>query len=123
VGIARIEGRQVAAHVRIERQLTALHQLHDRDIGEELGDGTDAVHRFRRRGDTASGVRPAKPARPYDALAVHQRDGQRGDFLVAHFVRDHGFQLLRQLRIPRVGRDSRLRRDCARGNERGDERA
>ena len=85
-GIGRLELREVLGHGRVEVQFAAFDQLHDADVGEQLGDRADAIDRFRRRRHLVGGVRIAEAPGPDDGLVVHQGDREPGQLLVRHLT-------------------------------------
>src|SRR5439155_8257785 len=75
-GVGGFEIRQVTAYRRIEIEDASLNELHDADIGKQLGDGADTVHRFRRGRNLVLRVGPPEASSPDDLLVVHQGDGK-----------------------------------------------
>ena len=86
--IARTEVRQIAGDLGVEIDLAALDQLHQRDVGEELGHRSDAVDRVGGGLHSSFGVGEAEAAGPDRPLVVDQRDRQRRQLLVLHLMLD-----------------------------------
>jgi hypothetical protein len=73
--ISRTEVVEVFFQRCIQVQLTALHQLHDTDGGQQLRNGTDTIDGRRIGGEATTLVGNTEPVRPDDAIAVDQGDG------------------------------------------------
>ena len=97
--VGRCEIRDVARHRRVEVERAALHQLHDAEVGEELGHGADAVHGFRARACAVAQVLKAEPARPDNALVIDQRNRDCRDVVIAELPLDERLELLRDARV------------------------
>ncbi len=77
--ISGMEVGEIAGNRSVEAQLAPLDQLHHRDVGEELGDRSHAIHRGRGGGNSGGGVGPAESAGPHHSAAVHQRHRDGGN--------------------------------------------
>ena len=100
--VERVPGRkfgQDARHRRIEVELPLLDELHDREVGEQLGDRADPVHRLGRRRDLLLAIGEAESACPDDPLIVDQSDRKRRQCLRLDFGRDPGLEPPRDLDV------------------------
>ena len=93
--VVRRKVGQIAAHRRVDVDLAPLGQLHDRDVGEELGHRPDPVDGLRRGRD--AGRLLAESGGPDDSRRVDQRDRHRGQPLLLAFALDHVFKRIRDL--------------------------
>ncbi len=107
-GVRGVEVGEVAGDRNVEVDLPLLHELHDRDVGEELGDAPHAIDGLRGGAHAVVGMREAEALRPYDLLVVHQRDRDGGKVLAPHLVLDEGREL-RGHRLVAGGRRGALR--------------
>jgi hypothetical protein len=84
--VLRPEVAQVARDGRVEVEDAFLHELHDRDVREELRDRAHAVDVGGREPARPVLVRPAEGGGPDDLLVLHEGDGESGDPLVLALV-------------------------------------
>ena len=91
--VVRREVGQIAAHGRVNVDLVPLGQLHDRDVGEELGYRSDPVHGFGGGGNPRRLL--AESVRPDDSAGVDQRNRHRREPLLLPLALDHLRQLIR----------------------------
>src|SRR6185437_3179511 len=82
------EVRQIPGERRIQAEHALLDELHHGDIGEELRHAAHAINGIRRSRRAVGEIRVAEALRPDDALIVDESDGDRGEMLLALFVRD-----------------------------------
>src|SRR5215510_3142788 len=83
---AWVEVGYIPAHWRVEVERSALHELHDADVGKQLRDGPDAVDRPGGRWCAVPEICDPEPACPDDVLAFDKRDREAGKRLVPHLV-------------------------------------
>ena len=96
----RVVGGEVGEVVgdgRVDVEVAALVQLHDRDVGEELRHRADAVDGAGGGGD--AGRLLAESRRPRDALLVDQRDGHGREALLVSLALDHGCERARDFGV------------------------
>ncbi len=98
-GVLRPEVAEVARHRDVEVEDALLHELHDRDVRDELGDRAHAVDVAGRELRRPVLVRPAERRRPDDLLVLHEGDGEAGDPLVLALVLGEALERGRQRRV------------------------
>src|SRR5712691_4070249 len=96
----------VVANPVVEPELPVLVQLQDRERGESLGDGADAVERLRRRRPLRAQIGVAEGLGPDGPIALHDRKRNAGEML-----------LLGRMRGPRIEEGKRLRDTACHGSD------
>ena len=91
--IRRLEVRQVPRDGRVEVELSTLDELHDSDVGEQLGHGADAIHGLGRGWLLLRRIGIAEPPGPDHLLVLDQRDRDRRKPLVFDLVRNQALDL------------------------------
>jgi hypothetical protein len=81
-----------------------VHELHHADVGEQLGDGADAIDRSRGGRDAVSRIRKPEAARPDHLLIFDEGDRERWQILVGHLARHEAREYRCGRRITRRGR-------------------
>src|SRR5690242_9537113 len=79
---------------RVEVELTLLHELHDRDVGEKLGNRADAKYRLRPGLTPRRGIHGAESPRPDELLVVDKCNSDDWKPLHAHLALDEALELL-----------------------------
>ncbi len=119
-GILRTEIGKDRLDGDVEVEVAPLGELHDRDVGEELGDRSDPVDGRRRRGPSGFRIGDAEALRPERAVAVDEGDGKGRQRLLRHLRFDEGRKL--RDRRPIVRRRGGCRCGGLPGEARGRER-
>jgi hypothetical protein len=101
-------GLVVLRHRRIKVQLTAFNQLHNRNIGKELGNRPHPIDRFSGCRRILLGISKTKTLRPDDLLIINQRNCESGRVLLRDLVFGQPLQLSCRLDISFLCRNRRL---------------
>ena len=83
-----MEVGQVSLHRGIDIDFALFNQLHQRQIGKELGNGADAVDRFWTGGNFFVRIGVAKSLCPNNLLIIDQGDRKGRKLLVLHLMLD-----------------------------------